>query len=134
MAGLRAGAAMARPDLLEKIRRFSAGAMPVTAMTGATASLKVKDLVAERSKYLAGIREDVFSWLSGRNVEFIPSETNCFMINVKRPGAAFYADMANQKVYIGRTWPAWPNWVRVTVGTKDEMAKFKNAFTKYYNA
>ena len=25
-------------------------------------------------------------------------------------------------------------WVRVTVGTKEEMAKFKDAFAKCYNA
>jgi histidinol-phosphate aminotransferase len=134
MAGLRAGAALARPDLLEKIRIFSAGAMPVTAMVGATASLKVKNLVAERSKFLAGVREDVFGWLTTRNVEFVPSETNCFMVNVKRPGKAFFADMAKQNVYIGRSWPVWPNWVRVTVGTKDEMEKFKDAFTRSYKA
>jgi histidinol-phosphate aminotransferase len=134
MAGLRAGAALARPDLLEKIRQFSFGAMPVTAMAGATASLKVKNLVAERSKFLAGVREDTFGWLTARNIEFIPSETNCFMIDVKRPGKTFFADMARQNVYIGRSWPVWPNWVRVTVGTKDEMTKFKDAFAKCYNA
>ncbi len=134
MAGLRAGAALARPDLLGSIRIFSAGAMPVTAMAGATASLKVKNLVADRSKILADIREDVFSWLTARNVEFIPSETNCFMVNVRRPGTAFYADMTKEKVYVGRTWPVWPNWVRVTVGTKDEMSKFKDAFVKCFNA
>ena len=125
---------MARPDLLEKIRQFSFGAMPVTAMAGATASLKVKNLVAERSKFLAGVREDTFGWLTARNIEFIPSETNCFMIDVKRPGKTFFADMARQNVYIGRSWPVWPNWVRVTVGTKDEMTKFKDAFAKCYNA
>ena len=38
MAGLRAGAAIARPDILEKIRPFSAGAMPITAMVGANAA------------------------------------------------------------------------------------------------
>ena len=134
MAGLRAGAALARPDLLDRIRIFTAGAMPVTAMAGATASLKVKNLVAERSKFLADIREDVFSWLTARKVEFIPSESNCFMVNVLRPGTAFFADMAKEKVYIGRSWPVWPNWVRVTVGTKEEMAKFKDAFAKCYNA
>ncbi len=134
MAGLRAGAAIARPDLLEKVRPYSAGAMPITAMVGATASLKVKTLVPERRKIMGDVREDVFSWLTAKNVEFIPSESNCFMVNVKRPGKDFYNDMAAQKVYIGRVWPVWPNWVRVTVGTKDEMAKFKDAFIKSYNA
>ncbi len=38
--------------------------------------------------------------------------------------------MAKEKVYIGRVWPVWPNYVRVTVGTPEEMAKFKAAFLK----
>src|SRR5208283_1565253 len=42
MAGLRAGAALARPDLLGKVAAFSAGAMPTTAMVAASASLESK--------------------------------------------------------------------------------------------
>lgn len=134
MAGLRAGAAIARPDLLQRVAQWSAGAMPITAMYGANASLKVSSLVAERRKYMTDIREDTCNWLARKNVEFIPSETNCFMINVKRSGRDFYTDMARQKVYIGRSWPVWPNWIRVSVGKEDEMAKFRDAFAKCYNA
>ncbi|MCU1294525.1 MAG: aminotransferase [Bryobacterales bacterium] len=133
MAGMRAGAAFARPDLLERLSQFSAGAMPVTAMAAAIASVKSKTLIPERRKVMGDIREDTFSWLTSRNVEFIPSQSNCFMINVKRPGMDFYKDMAAEKVYIGRVWPVWPNWVRVTVGSKEDMAKFKQAFAKTYN-
>jgi histidinol-phosphate aminotransferase len=133
MAGLRAGAAIARPDLLAKMMQWSWSPMPITGTTGATASLKVKNLVIERRKINTDVREDTFSWLSAKNVEFIPSETNCFMANVKRSGKDFFRRMAQQKVYVGRTWPTWPNWVRVTVGTKDEMAKFKQAFARSYN-
>jgi histidinol-phosphate aminotransferase len=133
MAGLRAGAAMARPDLLEKIRPYTAGAMPITGMVGATASLKSKNLVTERRKIMGDIREDTFNFLTAKNVDFIPSESNCFMMDVKRPGKEFYQAMAAQKVYIGRAWPVWPQHVRVSVGTKEEMAKFKEAFAKVYN-
>jgi histidinol-phosphate aminotransferase len=133
MAGLRAGAAIARPDLLAKMMQWSWSPMPITGTTGATASLKVKNLVIERRKINTDVREDTFSWLSAKNVEFIPSETNCFMVNVKQSGKDFFRRMAQQKVYVGRTWPVWPNWVRVTVGTKDEMAKFKQAFARSYN-
>ncbi len=49
MAGLRAGAALGRPELLDRIRPFSSGALPVTAMVAATASLKSRDLVAARA-------------------------------------------------------------------------------------
>lgn len=132
MAGLRAGAAFARPDLLEKLRPFSAGAMPVTGMVGATASLKTKNLIAERRKYMGDVREDTFSYLTGKNVEFIPSQSNCFMLNTKRNAKDFYKSMADNKVYIGRVWPVWPEWVRVTVGTKEDMAVFKKAFDRVY--
>lgn len=134
MAGLRAGAAIARPDLLQRVSQWSAGAMPITAMYGANASLLATNVVAERRKYMTQVREETCNWLASKNIEFIPSETNCFMINVKRSGKSFREEMARQNVYIGRSWPIWANWIRVSVGTADEMAKFRNAFAQCYNA
>ena len=66
MAGLRAGAALGRPDLIAKLRGYGAGALPVTGMVGATASLKVKGLVAERRQTIADIREETAEWLDKR--------------------------------------------------------------------
>ena len=61
MAGLRAGACLARPDLQTKIGGWSAGMMPITGMVGATASLKVKNLVPERRKIMGDVREDTLA-------------------------------------------------------------------------
>jgi len=130
MAGLRAGAALARPDLQEQISKFSATMMPITGMAAASASLEVKDLVPKRRKIVADTREDVFSWLSKNNFSYVPSVSNCFMIDVKRPGQEVLKAMAKENVYIGRVWPVWPTSVRITVGTPEEMAKFKTAFKK----
>jgi histidinol-phosphate/aromatic aminotransferase/cobyric acid decarboxylase-like protein len=52
------------------------------------------------------------------------------MMEVNRPGGEFAKAMADNKVMIGRIWPAWPTKVRVTVGTKEEMAKFQAAVSK----
>lgn len=130
MAGLRAGAAIARPDLLKKIAPYSAGALPVTGMVGATASLKAKNLVAERRKIYKDVREDVFSWMDQKGYKYVPSVSNKFMVDTHRPGQQVIAAMAQQHVYIGRVWPSWPTYVRVSIGTKDEMARFKSAFEK----
>ena len=54
------------------------------------------------------------------------------MVDVKRPGRQFSALMQKEDVFIGRTWAAMPNYVRVTVGTADEMQKFQAAFKKCY--
>ncbi len=131
MAGLRAGAALGRPDLLERLRGYGGLAfMPGPAMAGATASLKDKTLVPERRKIVADIREDLFAWMDKRRYAFIPSEANMVMIDGKRPGRETAQAMLQQQVAIGRAWPALPQHVRVTIGTRDEMAKFKAAFER----
>ena len=130
MAGLRAGAALARPDLIEKLAGFSAGMMPITGMVAASASLESKTVVPERRKRIGDVRSDVFSFLDGHKFRFVPSVSNCFMVDVKQPGGNIVMAMRKQKVYIGRVWPSWPTYVRVTVGTAEEMEKFKAAFLK----
>jgi len=130
MAGLRAGAAFARPDLLQKFVPYSAGAMPVTSMVAATASLKVKNLIPERRETIKNVREDVLSFLDQHKFRYVPSISNKFMVDVGRPGEEIILALRQEKIYIGRVWPSWPTHVRVTVGTQEEMNKFKTAFLK----
>lgn len=130
MAGLRAGAAIGRPELLSKLRPYGAGALPVTGMVGAAASLKSATLVPERRKTNKQVREDLFSFLEKKNLEFVPSVSNCFMLNAKRPAGELVKAMAQEHVYVGRVWPAMPNHSRITVGTAEEMEKFKKALVK----
>jgi histidinol-phosphate aminotransferase len=131
MAGLRAGAALGRPDLLERLRGYGGlGILPATGMAGATASLKVKDLVPERRKTMTGVREDVFAWLDKKRYPFIRSDANMVMIDAGRPGRETATAMLAHKVAIGRAWPSLPHHVRVTIGTPAEMEKFKTAFER----
>ncbi len=131
MAGLRAGAALGRPDLLEKLRGFGGlGMLPVTGMAAATASLKEKTLVAHRNKAMAENREDLIPLKDNKGYSYITSEDNMVMIDSKQPGRVTTTKMLEHKIAIGRTWPSLPNHVRVTIGTKDEMAKFKTALEK----
>jgi histidinol-phosphate aminotransferase len=131
MAGLRAGMAIGRPDLLAKMRPFSSGGfLPVTGLACATASMKVKNLVEDRRALCKQIRENTFSFLEKKGISFVPSQGNFFMMEVKQKGEDFAQKMANEKIIIGRIWPVWPTKVRVTVGTMEEMTKFNQAVAK----
>lgn len=131
MAGLRAGAALGRPDLLERMRGLAGmTVLPIAATVAATASLKNKGLIAERRQALADVRGELFAWLSKKGYAYIPSEANMVMIETKRPGREVARGMMEHKVAIGRSWPALPTHVRVTIGTAAEMEKFKTAFEK----
>jgi histidinol-phosphate aminotransferase len=131
MAGLRCGFAVARPDLLEKIMdRAGWNFMPITALVAASASLKDPSLVPERRRINATIRQQTFQWLDRNGYSYIPSESNCFLLDTKRPGKEVIDAMAKQNVFIGRIWPVLPTCVRITVGTHEEMQRFQEAFQK----
>ena len=129
MAGIRCGLAIGRPDLLAKLENFSGwSAMPITAVAAATASLKHEHLVSDRKKLNAEIRQKTFDWLASHGYSFVPSQSNCFMLDTKRPAKEVIDAMAARNVYIGRIWPVWPTYTRITVGTQTEMEAFQEAF------
>ena len=131
MAGLRCGVAIGRPDLVQKVQNYGGGnPMPVTAVAAATASLKEPQLVAERKRINEEVRAATFQWFDRNGYSYIPSVSNCFMVNTRRPAKEVIAAMAQQKVIIGRIWPAMPTYTRITVGTSEEMERFQAAFQK----
>ena len=130
MAGIRCGFAIGRPDLLKKLETYGQSPMPITGMIAAQASLMDSELVPTRKKIIADTRNKTFAWLKANNYSFVPSESNCFMIDVKRPGKEIRSLMARDGVYIGRSWAAWPTYVRVTVGLPSEMEAFQTSFKK----
>lgn len=130
MAGIRAGMAMGRPDLLAKMRPYGSGMLPITGLVAGTASYRSKTLVADRRAINAKVRGDVLEFLEKKNIKYVPSVSNKFMMEAGRPGAELTRALAQEKVFIGRTWPAWPTMVRVSIGTQADMDKFKAALSK----
>jgi histidinol-phosphate aminotransferase len=129
MAGIRCGMAIGRPDLLAKLENYSGwSAMPITAVAAATASLKHEHLVSERKQSNAATRQKTFDWLASQGYVYVPSQSNCFMVDAKRPAKEVIDAMAARNVFIGRAWPVWPTYVRITVGLPQEMEAFQQAF------
>jgi len=141
MAGLRGGFMIAKPELQAKVPLIGvaagtgtgAGSVAISTAAACTASLKDPKLIPERRKINADIRANVLEWMDKNGYAYMKgSQANFFQADVKRPGPEFSNLMRAEKVQIGRTWAAMPNYVRVTVGTQEEMDKFKVAFKKCY--
>jgi histidinol-phosphate aminotransferase len=136
MAGLRAGFAIARPDLIERFNnvdrsRQGTSSVSIATAAAARASLQDKDLVSLRKKINSDVRSETLEFLTKHGYKVVPgSQGNMFMVDVKRPGREFQLAMLKENVAVGRTWSAMPSYVRVTVGTKSEMEKFQTAFVK----
>ena len=111
MAGIRAGFAIAKPELLAKFATVghagrSLASISITSSAGARASLQDKDLVALRRKINTDTRNDTLEFLTKKGYKIVPgSQANMFMVDVQRPGRDFMASMLKENVAIGRSWP-----------------------------
>ncbi len=128
MAGLRAGFAMGRPDLIERMAGFKSGAMPATSMAAANAMLLDAELVPARKRQNRARREKLFRFLDGNGFSYTPSVSSKLMVDAGRPTQQVIDAMAERGVYIGRPWPVWPTHVRVSLGSEADMARFESAF------
>ncbi len=97
-------------------------------------SLDDATVVPERKRINAAVRSETFAWLDRNRYSYVPSVSNCFMLDTKRPAKEVIDAMAARNVFIGRAWPAWPTHVRITVGTNLEMEKFQAVFQEVMQA
>lgn len=147
LAGLRAGALFARPDLMAKISLWTASltwsSPSIAGMAAASASLESKTLIPERKAKIGAVREDLMAFFDKHKVKYVPSVSNCIMVDTGKIGkdkdgkddytlnpVMLAMRESPHHVFVGRVWPVMPTYIRVTVGTPEEMARFKTAFTK----
>jgi histidinol-phosphate aminotransferase len=131
MAGLRLGYAVAQPDTLAKLREQQAfDSLNILVVVAAQASLKDKAHL-ERSRRL---NRETRDWLrtsaAGMGYKVLPTETNFLMIDLKKDVAPVIASLKDHGVEVGRRFPALPECLRVTVGTRPQMEAFLSAFRK----
>jgi len=134
MAGLRAGFGVARPDLLARMTGWNTGALPATAMAAAHAMLGEPELIAARKRGNAARRADLMQFFQAHSFAFTPSVSNKLMVDARIPTQQVIDGLKKQNVYVGRPWPVWPTHVRVSIGSTEELTRFKSAFLEVISA
>lgn len=133
MAGMRLGLTIAHPDLSKRMMRYDGGQvtnmLPMTAVACGTAVLPLAEKIAARRAEMIAVREETLAHVKKRGLKYIPSQANMFMVDwgTGKDPKAMQAAMVAQGVQIGRSWEAYPTMSRVTVGSADDMVKFRSA-------
>jgi histidinol-phosphate/aromatic aminotransferase/cobyric acid decarboxylase-like protein len=131
MAGLRCGYCIAQPKLIEQmnIHRFF-DSLSILTIAAAYASLKDQSQVDNSRRLNAEAKKYVYTELDKMGYRFIPSSANFMMIDIRKPVKPVIQAMRDNKVDVGRVFPALPTHLRVSVGTMAEMQAFVSAFNK----
>jgi histidinol-phosphate aminotransferase len=134
MAAMRVGYAVSTPEILQKMRNFSTGSVNVLARYGATATLKNKPAMEEVKRKTIAERSRTTNQLNALGYEVIPSQSNFFMVGLRREVQPVIQAFREEGVLVGRPFPPMTQHLRVSVGTAEEMDRFMVAFKKIMGA
>ncbi len=134
MAGLRAGFAISRKDLLARMTGWNTGAMPASAMAAAHAMLGEPEIIATRKRDNAARRTDLMQFFTEHGFAHTASVSNNLMVDARIPTQQVIDGLKKQNIYVGRPWPVWPTHVRISIGSAADMERFKSAFLQVATA
>jgi len=132
LAGMRLGYAVAPKELIARMRPYSMGSINAVVKWGGVAALKDTASQAEVKRVTIELRTRTTRELETLGYEVIPSQTNFFMVHIKRHVVPVIDEFKKRGVLVGRPFPPMTEHLRVSIGTADEMSRFVAAFKEIF--
>jgi histidinol-phosphate aminotransferase len=128
MAGLRLGYAVGTKERIGEMAKYATLSNANAAvLAAALASLDDPDLVTRQRRLLNDTRRWLVAEMDRQGRRTIPSHTNFVMIDVGGDVKPVIQAFRDRNILVGRKFPSLPNWLRVTIGTPDEIKVFAAA-------
>jgi histidinol-phosphate aminotransferase len=134
LAGMRLGYAIAPAELVQRMRPWTVGSINAIVKWGGVAALKDTAAQEKVKQDTILLRKKTTSELESLGYSSIPSETNFFMLHIKRPVQPVIEEFRNRGVAVGRPFPPMLEHLRVSIGTAEEMDRFMVAFKQIFPA
>ncbi len=129
LAGARLGYLAAAPELCDALRvvRLPYHLSAVSQAT-ASAALRHADELLGRVEELRAERDRTVEWLRSKGFEVAESDANFVLFGRFDDRQALWQGLLDRGVLIRVTGPE--GWLRVSIGTAEEMTAFKDALTE----
>ncbi len=130
MAGMRIGYMIARPDIASRLKKS------IMANTNILAIEAAKTAMADDDFYKFSLQKNeegkslIYDTLQTLGLEYIKSHTNFVFFKSGRHIDALIAAMLKENVQIGRPFPPFYNWARISTGRIEEVEQFNKALKK----
>ncbi len=132
LAGLRIGYGLARPDITSRLRQFrSSHGVNVLGLRAAIASYQDTEFQAFSRQKNTEARAYLYRTLDDLGYRHLPSHTNFVFFRIGQDTQAFREAMQKRGVLVGRPFPPYQDWSRVSLGTMDEMKIFTKMLREF---
>jgi histidinol-phosphate aminotransferase len=124
LAGCRIGFAIARPDIIARMQGFTTGvpnALAARAAIAAIADTEWQRFCVQKNTEGQAILRAAITQLGRKQTE---THTNFAFFHAGRPVADVHKACESRGYLIGRAFPPYNDWVRVSIGTPEEMQAF----------
>ena len=129
MAGLRCGYCVAQRETIKQLRAHQMwDSVNIMALAAAIANLDDSNQVPNGQRLTSEAKAFTISELDKMGYKTIPSQANFIMFDCKRPVVPLIQALKQRNVQVGRLFPALPNYMRLTIGKRNEMETFLSAF------
>jgi len=128
MAGMRLGYGVATAGNAAAMERCASwDNTSQAALLMGIASLADAEVVPRQRRLLNDTRAWLDAELARDGRRFIPSQANFVMIDVGRDVGPLGEEFRARGILVGRKFPSMPTWLRVSIGTPEQMAAFMAA-------
>ena len=125
MAGMRLGYGVASADRIAEMERYASwDNANQAALAMALASLSDASAVPDKRRLLNDTRQWLCAELDRDRRRYIPSQANFVMIDVGGDVVPVGETFRVKGIQVGRKFASMPNWLRVSIGTREQMVAF----------
>jgi len=127
LAGMRLGYGIAPREVIDQMRRVIYGSINAVVKYGGVAALQDTAYQAKIKQLNSQVRERTTAQLKILGYEIIPSDTNFFMVNVRTDVTPVREEFRKRGILVGRKFSPMDTWLRVSVGSDEDMRFFVSA-------
>lgn len=125
LAGLRVGYGLGDAELIKEVESFvELDNVNILGGVAALASLEDKDFARKSVKTNAVARKILEDTLDELQIKYLSSQANFVFYKVKNDVATFIKKMAERHIVVGREFPPYSDYNRVSLGTPPEISAF----------
>ncbi len=130
LAGLRIGYLIAKPALAKKIRDNVVAYTNVLALKAAVSAMKDDEFYRFSLEKVKECKQIMYAAMDELKLEYIKSNTNFIFFKTGRNINTFNKQMLDEGVRVGRAFPPYNDWCRISTGTIEEVQYFAEKLKK----
>jgi len=127
MAGVRVGYGIARPDIANELAATRMSSANVFAMRAARASLADHAFLTDTRRRILASRVRITTELERLGLRYADPQGNFVFFDTRMPLSRFAVSMRERNILVGRHFPPFDTWCRITIGTEPQVAAFLEA-------